>query len=572
MSALRKHLPIDRGWPEHFNTEGDYSPDELLEKIRQAETEKRDVDAEIPPWMEMQRWRHPGPKAEAFFNDDSEVIAMRGPVGSGKTTSNLRSRIRRAIMSPRSVIDGKRRYKCVIARATYRQLWQTTIPSWWEVMPKHIGKWSGGRGDPVTHRIEWSDEHGPIEMIVEFLAFGESPAEITANMRGLQTTDLLLEEGDTNPVTVLTVGSGRINRYPQKIHLAGYPPEQRDYGQIAVTYNATDVENWTVTTLEGDGDDPAAAAARKAFEEEGIRINFYRQPGYGEKDMENIDVMGLKYYRNQIATMTAAGQTDDIERLVYNRNSYVVEGTPVFKRDYNPAMHQSPVPLDLWPGVPLRLGFDQGLYGACVVTQWVPPYRWQVLGEFWRPYRMTAQEFGEQLLEFLNERWPDQTIEIGFGDMAGENDTGAAGENAVWNRVVGNAINIYIHPQTSGANRIQPRLAAIRAGLANSVSTAEGAAPCLLIDPSCKGLIRGFRARYVWSDKPNPNGEKTRKPDKSKREADIMDALGYVMLSQSPVEGMPPVQNATPLARKRGGHNGGPSLDDSYEYNPLEFA
>lgn len=47
----------------------------------------------------------PGPIAERMFWDDSDIVGAQGPVGSGKTTTVLKSRLRRAVMMPRSTKD-----------------------------------------------------------------------------------------------------------------------------------------------------------------------------------------------------------------------------------------------------------------------------------------------------------------------------------------------------------------------------------------------------------------------------------------------------------------------------------
>jgi hypothetical protein len=184
----------------------------------------------------------PGPVAHALYWDDADIVGIQGPVGSGKTTTTLKSRLRRAVMMPRSVIDGWRRYKLLVVRETYRQLWSTTIPSYLETYPKNLGQWSGGRGDPVTHVIQFDDGDGPIEFRVEFMAFGD---DVIASMRGVQTTDIWLNETDTVPVEVLTAGIGRIDRWPGASHFVGYPPELRGYGQIICDFNAPDEDNWT---------------------------------------------------------------------------------------------------------------------------------------------------------------------------------------------------------------------------------------------------------------------------------------------------------------------------------------
>ena len=44
----------------------------------------------------------PGPIAERFFWSNDDVIGIQGPVGSGKTTTLMKSRLRRAIEMPTS--------------------------------------------------------------------------------------------------------------------------------------------------------------------------------------------------------------------------------------------------------------------------------------------------------------------------------------------------------------------------------------------------------------------------------------------------------------------------------------
>ena len=72
------------------------------------------LDLEVPDF--------PGPIAEACYWDDSTIVGIQGPVGSGKTTTVLKSRLRRAMVMPRSVIDGRRYYKLLVIRENYRPL------------------------------------------------------------------------------------------------------------------------------------------------------------------------------------------------------------------------------------------------------------------------------------------------------------------------------------------------------------------------------------------------------------------------------------------------------------------
>lgn len=471
----------------------------------------------------------PGPVAQAFFASDDAIAGIQGPVGSGKTTTLIYSRIRRARMMPRSTIDGVRRYKLLIIRQTYRQLWSTTIPSYLETVPKAMGEWSGGRGDPVTHRVAFEDEFGLIEWIAEFLAFGD---DIISAMRGVQATDIWLNEADTVPVDVLTVGIGRIDRHPARPHFAGYPPERRSYGQIACDFNAPDEENWTHRVFHDEAERARMEGLLSGADSTGagVRIAFFRQPGARQPGAENLHNLSPDYYPRQIAANTAAGRGDMIARLVDNEVTFLRAGDPVFRREFHPRIHVAEARLQADPRLPLLIGLDQGFTGAAVIAQRRAPRHWSVLAEMMFPTEhLMARVFGERLADLLDTRFPGHEIGGAWGDMAGEHGASqAADENATWNRVVGQAAGFIVRPQRIGSNRIQPRLEAVRA----SLEYLNGGVPGLLICPSCRYLRAGFQARYVWSDEIDKTGNKRKVPNKAIVEANMMDALQYLLLSQ----------------------------------------
>lgn len=478
----------------------------------------------------------PGPVAEAYYYSNADVVGICGPVGSGKTTTKMKRKLRRAMEMPRSVIDGVRRYKVMFIRHTYRELWATTIPSYLEVYPKSMGTWTGGRGDPVTHVIRFEDEHGPIEFIAEFMAFGDDPI---ASMRGMQTTDIDLNEADTMPVEILTVGIGRIDRWPGRQHFKGYAPEYRSYGCIDGDFNAPDEENWTHSVFFDPEKRKAMAAKLSVDLPEGakpIEIAFFNQPGFGQPGAENLQNLGPSYYERQIATMKLGGRGDMVDRLIYNKVTYLRIGTPVFQREFNRRIHVAEDTIEVDRSVPLRLGLDQGFYGAAVVGQYLGQNLWRILAELFFPEnRLMAKVFGSRLADLLaSPRFSGCRVEAAWGDMAGEHGASqAADENDTWNRIVGKAAGITVRPQRIGTNRIQPRLEAVRAPL----EYLDGGTPGLLIDPCCKFLIRGFEARYVWSGAPDPSGGKRKVPDKSVPEANPMDGLQYLLLSEHRPDG-----------------------------------
>lgn len=497
-------------------------------------------DAEFKP--EQTQLTFPGPIAEAYYWSDADIVGIQGPVGSGKTTTKMRRKLRRAREMMPSVIDGVRRYKVIFCRHTYRQLWSTTIPSYLEAFPKSWGEWSGGRGDPVTHRISFDDGDGPIEFIAEFMAFGD---DLIAAMRGLETTDLDLNEADTMPVEILSVGLGRIKRWPGQKHLKGLPEVLANIGQIDCDFNAPDEENWCfdlfhdeekrAEILEGINAQLEADGAKVR-----VQIEFFNQPGYQQEGCENLQNLKAGYYPSQLAANKLVGRGDLNARLVFNQITHLKIGDPVFEREFNPSIHVAKSSLPVLAEFPLLVGLDQGFKGAAVICQ-KTPYQWRIYEVVFFPKeRLFAKVFGQRLGDILDgPRYGHITMRAGWGDMAGEHGASqAATENATWNRIVSQVSGLPIRPQRIGTNRIQPRLEAVRAGLEAPL---HGGQPGLILDPlHAKPLIVGFQARYVWAEEIDASGDKRKVPNKSIPEANPMDALQYVMLTEVKGDGTSP--------------------------------
>lgn len=552
-------------------------PERLLEAERvavlQGQSAKEAIDSlegidHADKLPDVERPSFPGPVAEKFYWSNDDVLAGQGPVGSGKTTTLMKSRLRRAVEMPRSVVDKVRRYKVLFIRETYRQLWSTTIPSYLETFPKEMGQWSGGRGDPVTHVIRFKDDYGPIEFVAEFMAFGD---DVIASMRGVQTTDIVLNEADTMPVEILTVGIGRIDRWPARQHFEGLPTHLRSYGQIICDLNAPDEDNWTFKVFHDEAERTRMSEQLTAELPDGakpITIEFFNQPGYGEPGCENLQNLSPSYYGRQIASMRLAGRGDMVDRLVYNKVTYLKVGDPVWSSEFSRRIHVSETTLEYIPGLPIYIGLDQGFKGAAVIAQRDGYYRWRILAELHFPdERMKAVKFGQKLAELIETRCPGARIECGYGDMAGEQGSSIAEEdNATWNLYVGRTADFTVRPQVIGQNRIQPRLEAVRAALEAPL---ENGQPGLVIDPSCRFLIRGFQARYVWAEETDKNGDKRKIPNKSFTEANVHDALQYLLLSGHTADGMSPYVKRKPDTMRPGassplmGHNGGPRLPGS---------
>ena len=99
-----------------------------------------------------------------------------------------------------------------------------------------------------------------------------------------------------------------------------------------------------------------------------MKVSYYRQPGYGEPGCENLINLPRGYYPAQIAANQLLGRGDKIARLVYNRIVHLKAGDPVFAREFNRRVHVAEATVPPLPGVPLRIGLDQGLKGAAVIA------------------------------------------------------------------------------------------------------------------------------------------------------------------------------------------------------------
>src|SRR5262249_55697785 len=149
---------------------------------------------------------------------------LNGPVGSGKTTACL---VKAVVLAARQRIShGRyatiagvsdplpvRRFKLTVVRDTYRQLWRSTIPSWWKRVPKAVGTWEGAAGGPATHSIDMALGDGTaLEFFIDFAAIGDH--DIEEFMRGYEPTAWYLNEADLLAREVYQWARTRWGRFP----------------------------------------------------------------------------------------------------------------------------------------------------------------------------------------------------------------------------------------------------------------------------------------------------------------------------------------------------------------------
>lgn len=246
-------------------------------------------------------WRAPGPVAARFMASSAMVQFLNGPVGSGKTTAVMIKLIKLARQQAPStrdtvVVDRQRlpvrKFKVCCVRDTYRQLWATTLPSWFKRIPKEAGEFSGSAGGPASHRVTFAPGDGTaVDFLIEFIAIGENAVEDV--LRGYEPTCFYLNEADLLAKEVYTYARGRAGRYPDMSE--GGPSW---YGVLG-DCNAPELINWLYQDI---------------FKSPPEGVDLFRQPSGLSADAENLANLPAGYYANQ-----TDGQPDHyVDRMVKN--------------------------------------------------------------------------------------------------------------------------------------------------------------------------------------------------------------------------------------------------------------
>lgn len=453
-------------------------------------------------------YKVPGPASRRFLESTVAIIAIMGPIGSGKTSACVWKIMLCAMMQAPSPIDNVRYSRWAIVRDTYENLKRTAMKTWLDWFPEELGDWANG--PPAEHKIRIDHPSGDgttIELHLLFQGVGDNNAEDLT--RGWELTGAYLNEADRLDESVFKAVRKRCGRYPSKKH--GGPSW---YGVI-LDFNAPLEGNWCV---------------RRFIEKRLPHHEFVEQPpglieeGDGTYRLnpaaENIENLPPGYYDNEVAEILAdPEQTDpeqEIGRMILNRPGLPKNGMPVFKQ-YRDRVHYVDREIEPTPGLPLIIGADAGRTPAAIILQQQRGGQWialeEVIGD-----QQVAGEFGEELMQVLEQRYAEfLPIHVlrRRGLMIGHNSRGAGmggpmiriftdpasanGNDVVddtWTELLALATGLPVQP-APGENVLSLRLGAVNGPLTRMV----GGDPGLLITKRCpmvrKGMMGGYRYRKV---------------------------------------------------------------------------
>jgi hypothetical protein len=526
--------------------------------------------AELP--KNVRQYKPAGPVAASFLRDQvSDVRAILGPVGGGKSSTCVFDLIRSACLMPEvndpppPGVDGVIRFKVAVIGQTYGQMERNLFPTWKRWLPADGANWTeadftGGGGRQAIHKIEWDIPRGNrrVRVFFEavFAALGEHVVEDF--MRGFEPTCFWFYEVDLLPESCIPQAILRLGRYPAvgdlkpSTPLRGFPgftrgrlPEGKTYEQlppntlyrsfIICDLNAPDVDSWFY----------------KLFEEDcppGFKL--YKQPSGLSPQAENIANLPPGYYQRQI---TVLRDKHLIQRMVHAQYAPSRDGEPVFP-EYQDELFYAGENIVPYEGVDIELGLDGGLGNpAAVFNQVLPNGQFVTLAEV-VPGRMSAKRFAAEVKRELAElsvlAGRPLRIARGYADPATFNGADKEDGELAWAEQVSLALEIPIEPAPS--NEITLRLDAVRDEM-----VIEGGIPRTRISRRCKKLRKAYASHYCYKiDKATGKTAAEAKPHKNEyshvADADQYHKLGkkgrYGVIGQAGAKSGPGTERRLPGA------------------------
>lgn len=440
-----------------------------------------------------------GETLHRFVNDPYRVKIIIGPLGSGKTTMCIQYLMDR-IVKQKANANGERKSRWVAIRNTYPDLETTTIPDFRELFTEDFGTFKFSNPPRFDADFYLKDNTRVLAEII-FLAL-DQPEDIK-KLRGTQLTGGWLNETKEIPKAALDMLDGRIGRYPSRMELGSYW-----HGIIGDT-NAPDEDHWLA----------------EYHEDQPKNWKIYLQPGgvrwiNGEWVQnplaENRSMLPEGYYDNIIQ----GKRKDWIQVNVENRFGLVKDGKPVHP-DFSRDVHVSERPLSFEPSATCYVGIDFGRTPAATFAQLVND-QWRILREIVTE-DMGAFKFGGILKRFMNSgifgnesiRW-----EL-WGDPAGEQMAQTQDETPFM-MLEANGIEAF----PCFTNEFHIRMNA----LDNVLTTFKEGQPRIIIDPSCKKLIRGLNGGYAFKRLKVTGDEKYKDAPDKNMFSHVCESLHYLLL------------------------------------------
>jgi hypothetical protein len=450
------------------------------------------------------KYSPPGAVAAKFHLSEAFVRGLKGPVGSGKSSTCCMEIVKHSMKQKPH--NGWRKARWAVIRNTYPELKSTTIKTWQQWVPDDLSpfKWDA----PITSTLkikDCGDGYG-LELEVIFIALDK--ASETGKLRSLELTGAWINEASEVPKEVFDMVTQRVGRFPPKREGGPVHP------CVIMDTNPPDDDHWWYKLAEEDRpntyeffDQPGGLT--KIIDRDEVRY----EPNPEAENVFNLP-QGYGYYLNMVA-----GKTDDwINVFVLGQYGTTADGKPVYP-EYSDKTHVAPQDLTYNPGLPIYLGWDFGLTPACIIGQISTRGQLLILEELVAE-DMGIRQFATDVVRpiLLNKYQRSKFISV--GDPAGMNRS-QTDERTCFQELLEAAIPT----EPANTNDFIPRRESVAFYL-NRMASGE---PGFLLSPSCKTLRKGFIGGYRY-ERLKVAGERYRDRPVKDRFSHPHDALQYLCL------------------------------------------
>jgi hypothetical protein len=456
------------------------------------------------------------PTLARFWESDAFYRLIVGPVGSGKSSVCVNEILRRGLEMP-PCRDGIRRSRFAVVRNTYRELADTTKPTFDQWVPPAEGPayscvWN--KNDfKATVRIG-EDVH--IEILFRAL---DKPGDVE-KLRSMELSGAYVNEGKEVPKAAWDMLGNRVGRFPAREDLrTAENPEGTYWFGVWGDTQPPDTDHWMYRIFEEEK--PRTTIKLDGLEIE-VAYELFHQPSGLAPEAENIPFLQPGYYQRQLL-----GKDQDwIDVNIRSMYGFVREGKPVYP-EYRDDRHCKPVRPD--PMLPIVMGMDFGLTPAVVLAQRPPAIgQLQVFDELVSE-DMGAVSFAQELKRKIQADYPGRPLR-GWGDPAGE------GRNQVDERTPFDVLGEVFKDEhgrpvfgPAPTNDVRRRLEGVKGGLMRLTFSGD---PALVIDPKCKILRKGFIGGYCRARVKVAGEERYHDEPLKNRFSHVHDGLQYVCVGE----------------------------------------
>lgn len=436
-----------------------------------------------PAMRPIERWS--GPVARAFIDAAGPVVAIVGPVGSGKSSAAA-FKLARMAVNIKPCRDGVKRSRSIIVRNTYRELEDSCIKTFFHWVPRGLGEWRPG---DMEFRIRVPGRHEHSFMFRAFDSVGD-----VGKLLSTEYSAAWLSEARELPEELIHMLPARL-RYPSQSQCPGFA------GSILIESNPSDVSHWLYRT--------GVEAKPEGWQ-------MFQQPSGMSEAAENTDNLPDGYYRGLIAGRPASW----VDCFVHGKWVYYSNDAPVFP-EFAHARHVAESKLEPIAGAGVIVGLDFGLTPAAVFLQRAPSGQYQAIDEICTD-NMGAARFGAEVSRMLATRYRNAgAVEI-WGDPAGE-QRAQTDETTPYQLLAAAGVDAApVH-----TNDWTIRREAVARLLSGSCM---GGGAALVVSPACKILTRGLSGDYRYQRiQVSGTARYSQQPVKS-ASSHVCDALEYALL------------------------------------------